>query len=42
MEQISTGMRKLGFRTSRDDRVFIQDKISRQYLDQYHATYAAA
>lgn len=42
MEQISLGMRQLGFTTARADRVFIQDRISRQYLDQYHATYEAA
>lgn len=42
MTQISTGMRNLGFKCGRDDRLFIQSRISRQYLDQYHATYMAA
>lgn len=42
MTQVSTGMRELGFSASRADRVFIQDRISRQYLDQYHNTYKAA
>lgn len=42
MQQISLGMKQLGLKTARADRVFIQDRISRQYLDQYHAIYQAA
>lgn len=42
MQQISLGVKQLGFACARADRVFIQDRISRQYLDQYHATYDAA
>lgn len=41
MQQISLGMRQLDFVCERADRIFIQDRISRQYLDQYHATYEA-
>lgn len=42
MTQIASGMRNSGFKCTREDRVFIQTKISRQYLDQYHAAYMAA
>lgn len=42
MVEISNGMRKIGFSCERADRVFIQDKITKQYLDQYHDTYKAA
>ncbi len=42
MSQISEGMRKLSFKSTREDRLFIQNKISKQYLDQYNTTYPAA
>ena len=42
MQQIALGMRRLGFTCERADRIFIQDRISRQYLDQYRAVYEAA
>lgn len=42
MHQISVGMRALKSSYTRPDRLFIQEKISRQYLDQYHNTYLAA
>lgn len=42
MTQITVGMRDVGLQIPREDRLFIQNRISRQYLDQYHATYKAA
>lgn len=42
MTQIKDGMNKLGFENEREDRVFIQSRISRQYLNQYNATYPVA
>ena len=42
MVQIKQGMDKLGIGSAREDRVFIQSRISKQYLDQYKATYPAA
>lgn len=42
MSEITSSMKKIGFKISPQDRKFIQDRISRQYLDQYHATYKAA
>lgn len=42
MTLITTGMKNVGFDIPRSDRLFIQDRISRQYLDQYHATYNIA
>ena len=42
MTQIKEGMDKLGFTSARDDRLFIQSRITRQYLNQYDATYPAA
>lgn len=41
MSQIKQGMDKVGVSNAREDRVFIQSRIARQYLDQYHATYLA-
>ena len=35
-------MDKVGVSGAREDRVFIQSRIARQYLDQYNATYPAA
>lgn len=42
MTEIKTGMDALGVVNSREDRVFIQSRITKQYLDQYHETYPAA
>ena len=42
MSQIKQGMDKLGLDSIREDRQFIQSRISSQYLSQYHATYPAA
>ena len=41
MQLIMAGMKKLSLNSSREDRVFIQTRIARQYLDQYNETYAA-
>ena len=42
MQQIKIGMDQVGISETREDRVFIQSRIARQYLDQYNATYLAA
>ncbi len=42
MSQIKLGMDKMGISSAREDRLFIQSRIARQYLDQYYATYPAA
>lgn len=42
MSQIKQGMDALGIRGTREDRVFIQTRISAQYLSQYNATYPSA
>lgn len=42
MQQISTGLNELGFSSDRSARQFMQQRIARQYLDQYNATYLAA
>lgn len=42
MSQIKRGMDKIGISSAREDRVFIQTRIARQYLDQYNVTYPAA
>ncbi|MGO5085774.1 recombinase family protein [Oscillospiraceae bacterium LCP25S3_F9] len=42
MNQIKEGMDKLGITNKREDRKFIQSRITRQYLNQYNATYAVA
>ena len=39
MSQIKQGMDTLGINGSREDRVFIQSRISSQYLNQYNAIY---
>ena len=39
MSRIKHGMDKVGISSMRDDRVFIQSRIARQYLDQYNSTY---
>lgn len=41
MQLITAGMKKLSLNSSREDRIFIQTRIARQYLDQYNETYAA-
>ena len=42
MTEISAGMDSLGVVNTREDRVFIQSRITRQYLAQYSETYPAA
>ena len=42
MTQIKAGIDKLGIASSREDRVFIQSRITKQYLDQYNHTYSVA
>ena len=42
MTQIKEGMDKLNLTSDRADRLFIQSRITRQYLNQYNATYPAA
>ena len=42
MAQIKQGMDTLGIKGTREDRVFIQSRISSQYLSQYNATYPSA
>lgn len=42
MSQIKLGMDKVGVSSAREDRVFIQSRIARQYLEQYNTTYSAA
>ena len=42
MSQIVVGMDKLNLPNEREDRLFIQNRITRQYLNQYNATYPAA
>lgn len=37
MQLVSTGMQELNISCQREDRVFIQKKISKQYLDQYNS-----
>lgn len=42
MAEIKSGMDTLGLPNTREDRVFIQSRISKQYLAQYNETYPAA
>lgn len=42
MSQIKEGLNNLDFESDREDRLFIQSRITRQYLNQYNATYPAA
>jgi type I restriction enzyme R subunit len=42
MTQIKEGMKKLSLECEREDRIFIQSRIARQYLNQYNVTYPAA
>lgn len=39
MTEITTGMNTLGITSEREDRMFIQSRISKQYMAQYHDTY---
>lgn len=40
MVQINIGLEKLNLQNTREDRVFIQSRISSQYLNQYRSIYA--
>lgn len=40
MVQIDAGLEKLNLKNTREDRVFIQSRISAQYLNQYRSVYA--
>ena len=40
MEQISLGMDKLQVVNSREDRIFIQSRLTSQYLNQYKGIYS--
>lgn len=42
MTQIKEEMKRLDFDSDREDRLFILSRITRQYLNQYNATYPAA
>ena len=42
MKEIKKGMDKLKLENNRDDRIFIQIRITKQYLNQYNATYPVA
>lgn len=42
MTQIKEGMDRLNIPNIREDRVFIQNRITRQYLNQYNETYMVA
>lgn len=42
MTEIKSGMDTLGVFNTREDRVFIQNRITKQYLAQYNETYPAA
>lgn len=42
MTQIKLGVDRLGIASAREDRKFIQSRITKQYLDQYNQTYSVA
>ncbi len=42
MTQIKSGIDRLGIASAREDRLFIQSRITKQYINQYNATYPAA
>ena len=42
MTQIKLGIDKLGITSAREDRLFIQSRITKQYLDQYNQNYSVA
>lgn len=41
MQQITNVLDSLGFQNNRNDRIFIQSHITKQYLDQYNEIYTA-
>lgn len=42
MVQINSGLDKLGLENTRDDRLFIQSRLTAQYLNQYRGVYPGA
>lgn len=42
MVQITNGMNKLHLQSDREDRIFIQSRLTTQYLNQYNETYPVA
>lgn len=42
MTQIKSGIDRLGIASAREDRIFIQSRITKQYLNQYNETYPVA
>lgn len=40
MQQVTQGLDNLGYKNDRTDRVFIQNNVTKQYLEQYNATYS--
>ena len=42
MTEITNGLDQLNFSNTREDRVFIQSRIAKQYLEQYKEFYPAA
>ena len=42
MTLVSNAMDDLGIKSTRDDRLFIQRRIAKQYLEQYRDTYYIA
>jgi type I restriction enzyme R subunit len=42
MAEIQHGFQVLNFKAEREDRLFIRDRIAKQYLIQYNSTYPAA
>ena len=42
MTEISSGLDRLGVANTREDRLFIQSRVTKQYLNQYRDTYPAA
>lgn len=42
MKEIKEGLKRLNLENSREDRTFIQIRITKQYLNQYNATYPVA
>ena len=42
MTEITSGLDSLGITSDREDRVFIQSRISKQYMAQYKDTYPVA
>jgi type I restriction enzyme R subunit len=42
MQQITTQLNTMELANKREDRVFIQSRLTGQYLNQYNATYGVA